>query len=405
MANNINYGPSTITSRVYDIILLSGNWIGASAPYTYSVNVMMNINSSDTVFILPDYNITNTQNTALLNAIIIDGGISSNVITLKALGTKPTVNIPVRLVISDSGYIKSIYEINGLINASTNEFGVIKLATNSEIIEGTNNTKAVTPLTLHSNYLKLTGGTLTGQLNGTTITANSFVGNASTATKLVTARNITLTGGVTGTASFDGSANVSLTTIVANNSHTHTGDNITSKVGMSDTTNAIAGISVYTGTTNPTSSTRVNVNGYLYATRMYNAVYNDYAECFDTAIHYNDCRNRIVEIKNGKTYLASAESDKIIGVVSDTYGFILYGSEESIEEGLKVPVGMAGTLMIDSENEVSIDNINKFVISGVEGKARVIEKFDIVNYFGCIVGKVIDIDEEKNQYKVIISLK
>ena len=122
MANNISYGPSTITSRVYDITLLSGNWIGASAPYTYSVNVMMNINSSDTVFILPSYSITKTQNTALSNAIIIDGGISSNVITLKALGTKPTVNIPVRLVISDSGYIKSIYEINGLINASTNEF-------------------------------------------------------------------------------------------------------------------------------------------------------------------------------------------------------------------------------------------------------------------------------------------
>lgn len=41
-------------------------------------------------------------------------------------------------------------------------------------------------------------------------------GNAATATKLATARTISLTGGVTGSASFDGSGNVNLATTVAN---------------------------------------------------------------------------------------------------------------------------------------------------------------------------------------------
>ena len=47
-------------------------------------------------------------------------------------------------------------------------------------------------------------------------------GNAATATKLATARTISLTGDVTGSASFDGSANASITTTVADNRHNHT---------------------------------------------------------------------------------------------------------------------------------------------------------------------------------------
>lgn len=46
-------------------------------------------------------------------------------------------------------------------------------------------------------------------------------GNAGTATKLATARTISLTGDVTGSASFDGSANASITATVANDSHQH----------------------------------------------------------------------------------------------------------------------------------------------------------------------------------------
>ena len=54
----------------------------------------------------------------------------------------------------------------------------------------------------------------------------SVTGNAGTATKLATARTISLTGDVTGSTSFDGSGNVSLTTVVADDSHNHTIDNV-----------------------------------------------------------------------------------------------------------------------------------------------------------------------------------
>lgn len=58
------------------------------------------------------------------------------------------------------------------------------------------------------------------------VTGN-VTGNASTATNLQTARKITLTGDVSGEVSFDGSGDVSTSTVVSNNSHTHTTSNIT----------------------------------------------------------------------------------------------------------------------------------------------------------------------------------
>lgn len=69
-----------------------------------------------------------------------------------------------------------------------------------------------------------------GSKDGSTVTATSFkgslTGNASTATKLQTPRTISLAGDVTGSVSFDGSANVSMTTAIADDSHNHTIANI-----------------------------------------------------------------------------------------------------------------------------------------------------------------------------------
>lgn len=56
----------------------------------------------------------------------------------------------------------------------------------------------------------------------------TITGNAGTATKLQTARTITLSGDVTGSTNFDGSNDVTVTTTVANDSHSHTNATITS---------------------------------------------------------------------------------------------------------------------------------------------------------------------------------
>lgn len=63
---------------------------------------------------------------------------------------------------------------------------------------------------------------------GAATTALACSGNAATATKLAASKTIKLTGDVTGSATFDGSADASITATVADNSHNHSASNITS---------------------------------------------------------------------------------------------------------------------------------------------------------------------------------
>ncbi len=166
----------------------------------------------------------------------------------------------------------------------------------------------------------------------------------------------------------------------------------------------INGVPFTLGTTDPTGTTRLNGECYLYATRVYNSFYNDYAEGFipEKFLDYNECKNRIVEVNDyGEIRLASPMSKRCIGIVSDSYGHLVGATEEEIVASQKIPIGMAGTLFVDSEDTVSYDNIGKFICSGEYGKARVLE--DSID--GVVVGKIIQINERFNQYKVILLLK
>lgn len=63
-------------------------------------------------------------------------------------------------------------------------------------------------------------GNVTGNVTG------DVTGNSGTATALATARTIQLTGDVTGSASFDGTANASITAVVQDDSHSHVISNV-----------------------------------------------------------------------------------------------------------------------------------------------------------------------------------
>jgi hypothetical protein len=63
-------------------------------------------------------------------------------------------------------------------------------------------------------------GTITGDVIG------DVTGNADTASTLETARTITLDGDISGAANFDGSSNITITTVIADDSHNHTIANV-----------------------------------------------------------------------------------------------------------------------------------------------------------------------------------
>lgn len=157
-----------------------------------------------------------------------------------------------------SGAVDSVNGQTGVVNITTitgNSGTATKLQT-ARTINGVSFDGTANVTVTDSTKLSLTGGTLTGALTGTTFTGTSFnsitalssttplvagtaaigtsttvaradhvhpvqtsvSGNAGTATKLTTARTISLTGDVTGSVLFDGSADASISATIAANS-------------------------------------------------------------------------------------------------------------------------------------------------------------------------------------------
>ena len=130
--------------------------------------------------------------------------------------------------------------IDGTLIGGTTPSAVI--ATN--IVATTVTSPAISAVTFTGNLIGDTSGThigaVTGNVTGNTtgthtgaVTGNTtgthtgaVVGNASTATALQTARTISLAGDVSGSVSFNGTSNVSITATVADDSHNHVTGNI-----------------------------------------------------------------------------------------------------------------------------------------------------------------------------------
>jgi len=126
----------------------------------------------------------------------------------------------------DSGAVTSAKIADGtIVNADINASAAIadtklgtistagKVSNSATTATNTNTASAIVARDVSGNF---SAGTITAALNG----------NASTASTLQTARTIGLSGDVSGSASFDGSANVTITATVADDSHNHVISNV-----------------------------------------------------------------------------------------------------------------------------------------------------------------------------------
>jgi hypothetical protein len=109
----------------------------------------------------------------------------------------------------------------------TYDLGAVGAEWRNLYIDGTANIDTAAVDTANIATLNVTGNAdVDGDLTVTGTINSSVTGNATTASTLATARTITLGGDVSGAANFDGSSNITITTVIADDSHNHTIANI-----------------------------------------------------------------------------------------------------------------------------------------------------------------------------------
>jgi len=103
----------------------------------------------------------------------------------------------------------------------------------------------------------------------------------------------------------------------------------------------------YAGSTAPTNATRLNYDGYLYATRVYNAVYNDIAD-FQLLADVLTPGLCYFEHRDGAKICTERCQIGVMGIASDTYG---YGIGVRAEETSTVPIAVAGWVLAHVDKE------------------------------------------------------
>ena len=144
----------------------------------------------------------------------------------------------------------------------------------------------------------------------------------------------------------------------------------------------------------PTATNVGKFDGYLYATRVYNAVYNDYAELFF-------CKEPIPV--NHLAYITEEGCAKmgnpklVIGIVSDCYGHLL-GGNGNPDDPSYVPISLAGRVPLEIKGEVELGDL---VAARSDGLG---EKANDNTPRGQIVGKVVGKDprNRKNYYEILV---
>lgn len=201
-------------------------------------------------------------------------------------------------------------------------------------------------LQIDSNYLKLSGGTVTGEVAFTNANAIRFVNGTGT-TKSILMRN-------------DGS-NFYIVPC-----------------------NATSGNSWYIPSGGSEHSFRLNLsNGFIHTTKLYGAVWNDYAEFRkgDT-IEAGRC---VVEVGNDTLITSTERMMPGANITSDTFGFAIGETEQA-----KTPIAVSGRVLAypyESREEFK-KNIGRPVCSGPNGTISIMTDEEYRDKGYCAIGTI-----------------
>lgn len=140
--------------------------------------------------------------------------------------------------------------------------------------------------------------------------------------------------------------------------------NIVGKVNVWNTTKTDG--QFYKAADAPTSTTAGKYDGYFYATRVYNAVYNDYAEFFP---HVEQIETGHIAYATKDGVAAVGEPKTCVGIVSDQYGHILGGTGDGHDEENFTAIALAGRVPLQVEGKIEIGDLVAATNYGLGKKA------------------------------------
>ena len=149
----------------------------------------------------------------------------------------------------------------------------------------------------------------------------------------------------------------------------------------------------YGGTTAPSGTTRINLDGYFYATRVYNAVFNDVAEYFRKDPNSTaEAGDVLVMTENGIRPATKRGDKSAIGVFSDSFAIAL---KQEYQE-LGYPVGITGTVKVKVKEPLKISDV---LVSDFDGYAT---KKRWYHSRSAIIGKVLETKTTREPERILI---
>lgn len=112
---------------------------------------------------------------------------------------------------------------------------------------------------------------------------------------------------------------------------------------------SINGVAISKNLTTPVATTPLGVDGYFYATRIYNAVWNDIADFIEVPANTTIEYGKVFTMDSEGNYGVSREycPAGIMGIASDTYGFGV-GQKQGIKQ---IPIAIGGFVLAHTDKQ------------------------------------------------------